>query len=147
MPTGDLLTDICDRGDGLSWAVVDRLTAGIDAGEVAGAGDSLSPCEEISGLIGGEAAALLLIEKEDGMSRKSLSLCCGYSVGGVLFSKCGGCRATSLLSADLSGEPAIGQYQKAEAVAEEDVTLSLPVVLMCAGRIVQPVSGEAKVPP
>ncbi len=67
---GDELADVLDGGDGFAGGVVDGLAAGVDAGEIAGVGDGFGPCQEIGGLIVGEASAFFLIEKEDGVGGK-----------------------------------------------------------------------------
>ena len=74
---GDLLADVLDGGDGLAGSVVDGLAAGVDAGKIAGVRDCLGPGEQVGGLLGGEAAALFLIEKEDGVGGEVFALCRG----------------------------------------------------------------------
>src|SRR5437764_14875480 len=78
MLRGHLLADVLDGGDGLVGAVVDRLATGVDAGQIAGVRDGLCPREEIAGLVGREAAALLLIEKDDGLGGEVFAPRCGY---------------------------------------------------------------------
>ncbi len=71
----------------LPGAVADRLAAGVGAGEVTRVDDCLGPCEQVGGLVGGEAAALLLVEEDDVAGREVFALGCGYGLGGVLRSE------------------------------------------------------------
>jgi hypothetical protein len=63
---GDALLDVERGGDGVAVALVHRLAAEVGPGAVAGGGDGLGPAEQVGGLFGQQAAALLLVEEEDG---------------------------------------------------------------------------------
>src|SRR5262249_15199256 len=132
---GDLLADVLDSGDGLAWAVVDRLSAGIDAGEITRVRDCFGPREKIRGLICSETAALFLIEEDDGLVGKVFALSGSNRGGRILRSEYGRGGAGSLCLLYLGLELAVCQHKEAEVIAEESVAFAEPRVLVLAGRI------------
>jgi hypothetical protein len=145
MLRGDEFAEVLDGGNGLAGGVVDGLAAGVDAGKIAGVRDGLGPREEVSGLICVEAAAFFLIEKDDGVSGEVFAACGCDGGGGVLHAESGGSGAGAFGAGDLGVGFAVGEDEEAEAVAQECVALADPAVVVCAGRIGEPVSGEGEV--
>ena len=145
MSSGDEFADVLDCGNGLAWGVVDGLATGVDAREVAGAGYGFGPGEEVGGLVGSEAATFLLVQKENGVSGEVFSRGGGDGCGGVFGAKCGWRGAVAFGSSDLRVGFAVGEDKEAESVSEEGFALAGPGVVVCAGGIGEPVSGEGEV--
>ena len=129
-----LLANVLNGGDGDglavgAFAVGDGLAAGVDAGAVGGAGDGLGPGEQVRGLFGEQAAAVFLIEEEDGARGKAFALGGGDGGGGVLAGERGGWFAGLLGAENLFVEAAVGDDEEAEAVAQEDVALADPGIV------------------
>jgi hypothetical protein len=145
MLRGDLLANVLDGGDGLAGGVVDGLSAGVDAGKIAGVCDCFGPRQKIRRLICVKTAAFLLIEKDDGVGGEVLPLRGGDGSCGILCSKRSGCRASPFRLCNFGVGLAVGQYEEAEAAVEQSVALALPTVSVRAGRVREPVSGEGEV--
>ena len=62
---GNVAADVLRRGDGVAVALVDGLTAGVDAGTKAGASDGFGPSQTDNRLLGRQTSAFFLIEKEN----------------------------------------------------------------------------------
>jgi hypothetical protein len=143
---GDLLADVLHRGDGLAGAIVDWLSTGVDAGEIAGVRDCLGPREKIAGLIRVEAAALLLIEINDGVVGEVFTACGGNRGCGIFCPERGRRGAGSLCLFYLGVEFAVRENKEPEVIVEESIAFAPPAVLVLSGRIGEPVAGKGKVP-
>jgi hypothetical protein len=51
MLRGNHLPDVLDRGDGLAWGIVDRLSTGVNAREISGVRNGFGPGEKVGRLI------------------------------------------------------------------------------------------------
>ena len=145
MSGGDEFADVLNGSDGLAGGVVDGLTTGVDAGKVAGSGYGFRPAEEVSGLVGGEATAFFLVQKENGVSGEVFSRGGGDGSGRVFGAKCGWRGAVAFGSTDFRVGFAVGEDEEAEAIAKEGFALAGPGVVVRAGRVGEPVSGEGEV--
>ena len=65
---------------------------------------------------------------------------------GIVLAESGRGGAGLLCLHNLGIEPSIEEDKESEALTQEHVALALPAVLLLAGRIVEPVSGEGEVP-
>ena len=107
--------------------------------------DRFGPCEEVGGLVVVEAAAFFLIEKDDGVSGEVFALSCGDGDGCVFGSKGGGRGAVAFGAGNFGVGFSVGKDEEAEVISEEDVALAEPRIVMRAGGIGEPVSGEGEV--
>ena len=142
---GYLFADVLGGGNCFAGVVGNGLTAEVGSGKISRLGYGFRPCEEIGRLLGEEAAAFFLVEKEDSVGRELLALGGGYGCACVFLAQDCGFDSGSLGFADLGVEAAIEEDEEAEVVAEEDVALASPGVGRRAGRVVEPVSSEGEV--
>ena len=92
-----------------------------------------------------EAAAFFLIEKDDGVGGEVFATCGCDGSGGVLCAESGGSGAGPFGAGDLGVGFAVSEDEEAETGAEECVALADPTIVVCAGRIGEPVSGDVEV--
>src|SRR5205823_3425581 len=116
---GDLLSDVADGGDGdappvVILAVVHRLAAGVHARPIAAGGHPLGPSQQVCSLFRKHAAALLLIEKNDGACRKSLAARSGRGCSSIGSAERVGLCTLLLGGEDLRVQSAVEDNQEAE---------------------------------
>ncbi len=141
---GDLFADVLDGGDGLAGGVVDGLTAGIDAGEITGVRDGLGPGEKVGGLVCVEAAAFLLVEKDDGASREVFALRCGDRCCGVLFSQGGGAVPPRLARAISASVLPLARTRKPKPLRRRTSRLPCQLFWRSPGGLVSQYPAKAK---
>src|SRR6185312_5858235 len=140
----DAIADILDGIDEDAWVVLNAGAAGVDAGTETGGGDGLRPRQQIGGLGPGEAAALFLIEEQDGVAGKAFGLRRGDGDGGVFAPQVFGFGAGFAGLCDLRFEPAVGEYKEAPALLLEDFALAFPLIEHRSRWHGEPVAGEGE---
>jgi hypothetical protein len=138
----DLLLDVLGCGDRRPGAVGDGLTTAVDAGAEVTHDDGLGPCEEVAGLLGGEASSFFLVEEDEGARWKALMLSSGHGGDGVF--------AAQHLWRDFGGSnlrlgAAVGEDKEAESLGQESRALADPSVMAGAGRVRDPETSEVEV--
>ena len=142
---GYLFADVLGSGNCFAGVVGNGLTAEVGSGKISRLGYGFRPCEEIGRLLGEEATAFFLVEKEDGVGRELLALGGGYGCACVFLAQGCGFDSGSLGFADLGVEAAVEKDEETEVVEENNPALADPGVLTFAGRVVEPIAGEGEV--
>src|SRR5580698_1339432 len=127
-----VLANVVGGDDGCAMIFFGGNAGAVYSGAKTGSVHAINPGIDIGFLLRQHASALLLVEKDDGVSGESLAVCSGDSGSRVGFAECSGAGN----SFQIGIQPAIEQQQKSESRSFQFRALPDPCVRARAWRAV-----------